>query len=146
MSKLSPNKYFRVLTKIYVTLIFAQLIFILIVLFLRTDMHAAPESGNFGIFKILVPLIVGGGIYEGNVLYRKRVRKAREQSTLAKKLEVYRLALMLRYAFWIAPSLFAIVAYFLAGNWMYLALSVIVILLFLANRPGMDKARQDLDL
>jgi|GEM_PF-3027880 len=146
MSKLSPNKYFRVLTKIYVTLIFAQLIFILIALFLRTDMHAAPESGDFEIFKILVPLIVGGGIYEGNVLYRKSVRKAREQSTFAKKLNGYRGALMLRYAFWIAPSLFAIVAYFLAGNWIYLALSVIVILLFLVNRPGMDKARQELDL
>ena len=146
MSKLSPNKYFRVLTKIYVTLIFAQLIFILIALFLRTDMHAAPESGDFKIFKILVPLFVGGGIYEGNILYRKRVRKAREQSTLAKKLNGYRVGLMLRYAFWIAPSLFAIVAYFLTGNWIYLALSVIVILVFLAHRPGVDKARKELDL
>jgi hypothetical protein len=146
MSKLSPNKYFRVLTKIYVTLIFVQLIFILIALFLRTDMHAAPESGDFDIFKILVPLFVAGGVYEGNVLYRKRIRKASQQSTLAKKLKGYRLALMLRYAFWLAPSLFAIVAYFLTGNWMYLALSLIVILLFLAKRPGMDKARQELDL
>ncbi len=146
MSKLSPNKYFRLLTKIYVTLIFAQLIFILIALFIRTEMHAAPESGNFEIFKMLVPVFIAAGIYEGNVLYRKRLRKAVQQPTLAKKLENYRQGLMLRYAFWMAPSLFSIVAYFLTGNWIYLALSVIVILAFLAHRPGMDKARKELDL
>lgn len=146
MNKLSPDKYFKSLSKLYINLIFLQLIFILIALYLRTEQYAGHEFGDFEFFKFVVPLFAGGGIYEGNVLYKRRIREARKKTTLGDKLADYRLALLFRYTLWVAPSLFAIVAYFLTGNWMYLAISGLLVLVFSAHRPGMDKAKQDLDL
>ncbi|MGM0530168.1 MAG: hypothetical protein ACQER7_02315 [Bacteroidota bacterium] len=146
MNKLSPDKYFKSLTKLYINLIFLQLIFILMALYLRTEQYVGHEFDDFEFFKIIVPLFAGGGIFEGNVLYKRRIKKAKKKFTLAGKLADYRLALMFRYTLWIAPSLFAIVAYFLTGNWIYLAISGLVILVFLINRPGMDKIKEDLGL
>ncbi|MBS3769891.1 MAG: hypothetical protein V5A47_09325 [Bacteroidales bacterium] len=146
MSKLSPDKYFKSLSKLYINLIFIQLVFILMALYLRTEQFVGHEFGDFEFFKIIVPLFAGVGIYEGNVLYKRRIKEARKKPTLAEKLADYRLGLILRYILWIAPSLFAIAAYFLTGTWIYLAISGLIILVFLINRPGMDKTKEDLGL
>ncbi|MFW6100395.1 MAG: hypothetical protein ACOC90_03340 [Bacteroidota bacterium] len=146
MSKLSPDKYFKSLSLLYISFIFGQLILMLIVLFLRTERVIELKVENERILELVVPLFTAGGIHVANTLYRKSIRKARGRSTLDKKLTEYRLGLILRYLFWVAPSLLAIVSYFLTGNWLYLAISGVVLVVFLANPPGMEKAKRDLDL
>jgi uncharacterized membrane protein len=146
MNKLSPDKYFKALSLLYVTLIFFQLLLILLVLFLRTEGYARPEFAEIELLKLIVPLFVGAGVYEGYVRFQKRLKKAREMSTLDRKLTVYRLALIMRYIYWGIPSLLAIGAFFITGEWIHLGLSGLMIIVFLTNRPSVDKAKKDLEL
>lgn len=146
MRKFSPGSYFRSLTWIYASLVFGQVIFVLIAFYLRNEWLIHPEPGDVDIFRWIVPLFAAGSIYQGNAMFRKRLKEARQKPTFAKKMKDYRLALIVRYAFWEAPSLLAIAAYFLAGQWLYLSLSGLIILVFLAHRPDIDKARRELDV
>ena len=146
MGKFSPGSYFRSLTLIYASLIFGQVFFFLIAFYLRNEWLIHPEIGDIEIFKWIVPLFAGGSIYQGNVLFKKRIKEARQKPTFAKKMDDYRIALLVRYALWEAPSLLAIAAYFLTGQWLYLSLSALVILVFLAHRPDIDRARRELDM
>jgi hypothetical protein len=146
MVKFSPGSYFRSLTLIYVTLIFGQIIFALIAYYLRNEWLVDPQFGDIGVFSWIVPLFAAVSLYQGNAMYRKRVREARRKPTFGKKMEDYRLALVVRYAFWEAPSLLAIAAYYLTGQWFYLILTLLIILLFLGQRPDIDKARRELDV
>jgi len=146
MRKFSPGSYFRSLNVIYASLVFGQVIFFLIVFYLRNKGLIDPEFGDVYIFRWIVPLFAAGSIYQGNDLYKKKMKKARQKPTFARKMDDYRLALIVRYAFWEAPSLLAIAAYFLTGQWLYLSLSALVFLVFLAHRPDIDKARRELDM
>ena len=146
MGKLSLSKYFKSLIFLYTALIFAQLVFILAALYLRTEEYISPEYEELSLFRFVVPLLVFGGLYEGNLIYKRKLKAARKHFTLVKKLADYRLGIIIQYIFWIVPSLFAITAYVINDNWMYLALSGIVVIAFLTHPPGMKKTRRDIDL
>lgn len=146
MGKFSPGRYFRSLNLIYATLVFGQVIFGLIAFYLRNEWLINPGFGDIEVFRWIVPLFAAASVYQGNAMFRKRLKDAREKPTFAKKMDDYRVALVVRYAFWEAPSLLAIAAYSLTGQWLYLSLSVLVILVFLAHRPDIDKARRELDV
>ena len=146
MNKLSTNQYFKTLKITHVTMVFIQFIFILAALFLREEGYIRPVSGQFKVFRYIVPLFVLSGLYEGNVLYKRKLISAVKRSTLAKKLEIYRSGLIIRYVLWEAPSLLAIAAYVITGIYIYLGLSGVIILVFLFNRPTMNKVKRDLEL
>jgi|SRR6056297_1703624 len=146
MGKFSPGKYFRSLTLIYSSMIFGQVFFFLIAFYLRNEWLIHPEFSNLEVFKWIVPLFTGGSIYQSNIFFKRRIKKARQKPTFARKMDDYRIALLVRYALWEVPSLLAIAAYFLTGQWLYLSLSALVILVFLAHRPDIDRARRELDV
>jgi len=146
MGKFSPGRYFSLLTVIYASMVFGQVIFFLVAFYLRKEGLVHPEFGDLEIFKWIVPVFTGGSIYLGNRLFQRRIEDARQKPTFAGKMGDYRVALIVRYALWEAPSILAIAAYFLTGEWLYLSLSALVILVFLAHRPDIDKARRDLDI
>jgi hypothetical protein len=130
----------------YATLVFGQVFFFLIAFYLRHEWLVDPDLGLMELFKWIVPLFAGAGIYQGNVLFKKRVKQARQRSTFAAKMDDYRVALIVRYAFWGAPSLLAVAAYFTTGEWLFLSISVLIIVVFLTHRPDIDKARSELDV
>ena len=146
MSKLSTGQYFKRLNLIFSTIIFIQLIFILMVIFLRTDWQVRPDFGKVNFLRYVAPLFAGYGLYQGNALFRRWLKRARQLPTLNRKLASYQRGLLLRYGLWMAPSLVAIAAYFLSGSWLYLALSGLIIVVFLINRPGMERVRRELEL
>lgn len=146
MNKLSLNKYFKTLAIIHLTLIFALLIFVVGSLFLRTEGYIRPDFKALDFLRFVVPVTVFGMLYGGNFLYKRRVMIACKKSTLAKKLVAYREGTILRYIFWFISSLVPIMAYLLAGNWLYFAFTALVIFVFLANPPSIIKAKQELNL
>ena len=146
MKKLSLSKYFKTLAKIHATLIFVQLFFILATLFLRLEDFIVIGSGDFSFFRYVLPVFVFAGLLEGNRIYKRKTKIASGKSTLAKKLSMYRKGVMVCYSFWMISSLASVGACLLTGNWFYLALSGLVVVLFLANRPTIDRAKRELDL
>jgi hypothetical protein len=145
MKKLSLSKYFKTLAKIHAALIFVQLFFILATLFLRLEDYINIRPGDFSFFRYVLPVFVFAGLIEGSRIYKRKTKIASGKSTLAKKLNLYRIAVVIRYSFWITPSLASLAAWLLAGNWIYIVLSGLVVVVFLANRPTIDRAKRELD-
>jgi uncharacterized membrane protein len=145
MNKLSLNKYFKNLLLFYMTLIFIQLVFILVSLHIRSKGYITDEYDTWNFLKYVVPILAIIALFTGKNSYKRIIVKARKKSTLAKKLASYRKAFMIQFMFWLAPSLVSILAYMLTGNWVYVTISGLIIILFIINRPGIEKARKELD-
>lgn len=146
MNKLSPGVYFRQLKRIHATFVFLQVLIILIILFVRNNLIAEAPTIDIEFLGYVVPFFAAVGLYEGNRHYKRKLRYAQDHSTLARKLIVLRRAVIVRYALWEAPSLLSIAAYFLTSEWIYLALSGLIIIVFLIYKPDLDRIRQELDL
>lgn len=80
------------------------------------------------------------------VLFRTKVNQAKMEPELTAKMAGYRGALVLKYAMLEGPSLFAVIAYLLTGQLLYLAAPVILIILTLMQRPDKDTAIKELEL
>jgi len=146
MSQLSPGRYFRWLTMIHATLVFIQVILLLMTIYLRNRWMIMPEGLGGGLFRIGVPLFALLGLYGGNRLFKQRLKLALDQSTLARKLLYYRRGFYYRSILWSLPSLLAIVAWFVTGTWMYLGVTGLFVALLMAHRPDIDRARRELKL
>ncbi len=146
MKKLSLSKYFKSLAKIHAALILAQLIFMVLALFLRAEGYISTGAGRFSYLSYILPVVFFAGLFAGNRVYKHKTKIASGKSTLAKKLNLYRKGIIKRYSVWIISSLLAIASYLLTGIWIYLALSGLIVVVFFANRPTIDRAKRELDV
>lgn len=145
MKKLSLNKYFKSLAKIHAMLILVQLIFMVAALFLRAEGYINTGSEKFTYFSYILPVVVFAGLFAGNRIFYQKAKIASGKSTLGKKLTLYRKGIFLRYIFWVASSLASLTAWLLTGNWPYIALAGLVVIVFFANWPTIDRAKRELD-
>jgi hypothetical protein len=146
MSQLSPGQYFRRLKVIHATLVFLQVVLLLLAIYLRNRWMRMPEGLDVGVLRMGVPLLALAGLYSGNRLFRRRLKQAFDQSTLARKLFYYRWGFYYRSIFWSLPSVLAIAAWFLTGVWMYLGVTALFVALLVVHRPDIDRARRELQL
>jgi len=130
----------------HATLIFVQLIMVLMAYYLRNHWMSPPAREEEGIFRIGLPLFALAGLYAGNRLFQRRLKLAQGQATLARKLFYYRGALHYRYILWSLPSLLAVAVWFFTGTWMYLLVTALFVALLLVYRPDIDRARRELKL
>jgi hypothetical protein len=146
MKKISLNKYFKSFAKIHAALILVQLIFMVVALFMRAEGYINTGSEKFTYFSYILPVLVFAGLFAGNRIFNQKVKIALGKSTLGKKLTLYRKGVFIRHAFWIIPSISALAAYLLTGNWIYIALSGLIIIVFFANWPTIERVKHDLDI
>ena len=146
----TSSEYFRTLQIIYYTLIAGLVMSCIVALYLnqnggfywQTDEVEKPMKKMI----YLVALFVFGGSAFGNWMFRKMIGIIKSMETLTEKMSSYRSALISKYALFAGASLFAIVAYYLSGNLLFLALSGLVILVFLTIKPTTARAANELDL
>ena len=126
---MTAKEYFNALIIMYIALVVGQLLFMAAAVFLvlSGSMEAVlPEERN--LFLIIVAFVAVGSVYAGNFLYNKQLNSIkqlkdfREQFTKLKALIIMRLALLE------GPTILAIVFYLLTGSWIFLLLSLLIIL------------------
>lgn len=143
----TSREYFRSLQIIYYVLIFGQLLFAFITIFLTYDQEVGlEEKGVTDIFIYIVPIFVIGGLIGSFLLFKNRLEASKREPDLIKKMVNYRSALIIRYSFLDGPSLFAIVIYLISYNIFFLALSGFIIIIFLLIKPTKERAINDLML
>ena len=142
--KLMQNSFLKTMSIIFFALLAGQLIFIAIAFFIVTK--NPPQSQNDDMLNIIVPILVGSGLFISNFMFRQLLGKIKNDSSFEIKLEAYRSALIIRYALLEGPSIFSTVAYLLSGNIIFLAFSGVMVLAFMTNMPSRNKATQDLNL
>jgi hypothetical protein len=144
---ITSKEYFKGLNIVYLALLVGQVFFILIALFLfyyaRFNVGAA-ELSEFLIY--IVPLFTIAGILASNFLYRKRISMIKLKQELPVKLDNFRSLVVVRLALLEAPSFFAIVAYLLTAQLIYLGFSALIIFVFLTVRPTRMRVISDLEL
>jgi len=121
-------------------------LFGLVTFYLRSTQAAEEESELSQLFLVLVPLVAVAGIAASFQVFKLMVKKAREHPDLKSKVSRYGSALIVRYALLEAPSLLGIIAFFLTDNYLFLAISGLIVALFFVIRPTKAKLEQDLEL
>jgi len=147
IKQLTSKEYFKTMQNIYFALIGAQVFFCILSLFLHyVSKSDSGQQELRDIFIYIVPLIVFGGSFISYYVFRSMLSASKSMKALTDKMIGYRYALIIRYAFLEGPSFFAIIVYFLTGDWLFLTMSALIILLFLTIKPTPEKAVKDLQL
>ncbi|MFA6951117.1 MAG: hypothetical protein WCQ70_10575 [Lentimicrobiaceae bacterium] len=145
-TRLTSKEYFKTLRIVHFAIIAGITFFGLISYFIHQTgfEDSSKEMQNMLIY--LIPMFVLVGYLVSNVLFRNRLSHCKGRSELNEKLNDYRSALIIRWAFLEGPAFLAIVAHLLTGNIKYLAWAGIIIFYLFAIRPTISKAVTDLGL
>jgi hypothetical protein len=141
-----PNdlKAIRIL---YFAMLAGQVIFAVIVTTLVETGILSRGMNSVTVFmQVAVILFAAVAIPASLILFRKRLADIGPEEDLAKKLEKYRAALIIRMALCEFPALFAIIAYFVTTNRSFLWIILLLIGNFLLIYPARDKLIQQLQL
>jgi divalent metal cation (Fe/Co/Zn/Cd) transporter len=142
----TTQQYFKVLTILHYALITGVLLFALIAFALQSLNMFGENEELRNVFLYIVPLVALGGVIGGSMMYKKQVNEIKNKNSLAEKLEAYRAIFIMRDALLEGPSLFAIIAYLLTGEILFLALTGSLVAIFILVRPSKDKLAKDLEL
>ncbi|MEP7143815.1 MAG: hypothetical protein ABI707_13130 [Ferruginibacter sp.] len=100
--------------------------------------QGAHQAGE--ILQVVAIILAAGGFYAGNFLFKRKVTQIREMKAGAKeKFELYRRACMLQWILIEGPCLFVIISFLLTGNYAFLGLAGVLMLLFAMLAPSKVK-------
>jgi hypothetical protein len=139
------STYLKTLRIIHLALLAGQVMFLIVCIAISDNTLISFEPGD-DIFFFVVPGLALMTLFAGNMLGKKLLENAKNQSSDDSKLNAYRTMLIIRYALFEGPSLFAIVAFMLTGNLYYIFISATLILLMLMMRPARSKIEMDLGI
>jgi hypothetical protein len=140
----TPKSALKTITIIHLALLAGQVLFGIVVFAIRPSHTEQQPSDN--VFKYLVPAMAVVMVGISQFMFPKLVAKAIPLPSLSAKMAAYQSALIVCYALLEAPSLFAITAYFLTGNVLYLLVAALLIARFITIRPTVSKTEEDLKL
>jgi len=135
--KMTSGGYFKSIKIVHIALVIGIVFFTLISVFLQiSGFGTVGQEINNGLL-LLVPIFALIGIFASNLVFRKKLKGIREKSNLKEKMEDYRSALIIKLALIEGPSFFTVVAYLLTGNYIFLGIVVVLIIVFLIS-SGLD--------
>jgi hypothetical protein len=141
------KEYFLALQIVYFALIAGQIVFSLLTFYLiRSGLFDDERTALRNIFIYIVPIFVVGGLFISHLMFKNFLNTARGKKNLYEKLTFYRFALIIRYALLEGPSFFAIVVYLLTGDYLFLSMSGLIIIVFLTLKPTVERAVNDMEL
>ncbi len=143
---MTSGGYFKSVKIVHFALIAGIVFFALISTFLHQNGYKTFGEDLDGPFLIIVPLLALAGIFTSNFLYKKRINEIDKQLPLSVKLVNYRAALIVKLALLEAPSFFTVIAYLLTGNYIYLGIVLILLIVFLLYTPTKEKLINELEL
>lgn len=137
---MNSSSGFKALNILHKTLLTGQIIFMAVVVVAAySKMQLPVVSEEMGrILQVIVLLLAAGGFFAGSALFKKQLLKIREMqiATVKEKFTVYRSACILQWALLEGPCLFSIICFFLTGNYAFIALTTVLILLFTMLGPA----------
>jgi hypothetical protein len=141
----TPKTFLKTLSIIHLALIAGQVLFAITALGIKTKHQTDVKNSNEA-FMFIVPLLALAGFVAGHMLFKQQVNKLSGETSLKEKIKGYQGAVIVRFALLEGPSLFAIVAFLLTKNLLFLLVSALIILYFISLRPTKEKTENDLNL
>lgn len=135
MKTVTAIGYIRSLNYVHRAMIIGIVLFVIVILYLRS-VGISPINTSFeSTFKFLVPLSAVILIPLGYLFHNVRTQKSENQSKLSEKLQLYQTSLFVKFSLFELPALVALVAYLITGSSWHLIVGLIVFGIFLLNRP-----------
>jgi hypothetical protein len=130
---------------LFYALFAGQAMFLIVVSYLlRTSGPTAPDLASS--LQIALPLTTLAGVFGSGFLFKFYLKIASAASNDTDKINKYRTALLIKLALLEGANIFAIIAYMLTASNLALVISVCLLILFILNKPSLDKMKEDMDL
>ncbi len=131
----------KALTIIHKVLLVGQILFIAICIFLVSAKMIDPASEEMDrIFQVIALVFSAAGFFAGATIFKNKILLLRNmQADVKEKFLLYRSACIFQWALMEGPCLFCIVCFFLTGNYAFVALASVLILLFAMQAPSKVK-------
>lgn len=143
---MTSGGYFKSLKIVHIALVIGVVFFALISILLQIKgFGTVDQEINNGLL-LIVSIFTVFGILGSNLIFKKKLSGIREKSSLKEKMEEYRSALIFKLALIEGPTFFSVIAYLLTGNYIFLGMVLILIIVFLIYTPKQSKFINDLEL
>ena len=122
-------------------MLFGQVLFAAVAFYLHySGNFISTLKSNDQLLQVIAVAFSFGGFFIGSSLFNKKMQQLKESSpTLKKKLTAYRSAAIIQWALLEGPVFFSVICFMLVGNYAFLALVVVFILLFAVTTPNKTK-------
>jgi hypothetical protein len=142
------NSNFKAFKLLHKAMLIGQLLALAVFCYLiisKTQTPILKEKDR--LFQVVTLLFTGAAFFIGNILFKKKINVLKESSeTVQKKFEQYKSANLLQWALLEAATLFNGIAFFLVGNYAFIALAIVVSILFFMHGPNKTKMAIQLGL
>jgi len=141
---------FAALKIIHTAMLAGQVLFIAILFFLAfSNKIEAAVPGMDKALQIIAVLLSAAGFLLGSTIFKKKLLAIRDDMNatgVQEKFAKYRIACIMQWAMIEGPCLFCCICFFLVGNYAFLALAAVLVLLFGMLAPVKIKAALQLGL
>ncbi len=147
-TQMTSKEFFNSLNILHLALIVGVLMFMIVAIYLNfseTKVVDGDDSFSFTLQIVALTLTVSC-LTLGSFITNKRLKDAQKIESLTEKVGMYRGIMVLKYALIEGPALACTVFYMITGDFIFLAFALIMLFLFVLNRPSKAKAISDLDL
>jgi len=142
----SYGNYFSLLIILFFALLSGQTIYFIAGLFLIQSDNMNGFSGLNIVFMFVTPVVVLSSILASKFIYTKQITEFDKSSSLAKKMVSYRKTNIIKLALLEGANIFNISVMIITASYFFAALFVILIILFLLNRPTKEKFIMDYEV
>jgi hypothetical protein len=141
------KQYFNTLNVLFLALLSGQFIFFAVTLYLSySGQFTAVDEQFEHVLMYVAPVAVIVGLAASFAVTQSKLAALKQLRTLSEKLTAYRTAMITKYALLEFPCFFALVCYLLTSHYIFLMLAVLLILVFLINKPLPEKAASEMEL
>jgi hypothetical protein len=132
---------YKALNILHKAMLIGQLLFAAVCVYLLYSKSVIPSRNELDkTLQVIAIIFSVAGFLAGNFLFKKRLQQAKESSLAIKeKFAIYRSGCIIQWALLEAPVLFSIVGFFLTGNYAFIALVAMLMLLFTVLGPSKIK-------
>ncbi len=135
------NTSLRQLILLHTAMFLGQFFFLGVMFFIKSG-----EVREDKFYTFLVPVLVIIGFVGGHFIYKTLLSRIPASASLDQRLSSYRSASIAKWAFLEGSTLFTIIAYMMTGRMIFVAYVLLLLGVFVINRPTKDKLETELGL
>lgn len=143
---ITSREYFKTIKIIHIAMIMGIIFFGIVAIFNQSSLGFPIYEQITKIYLILVLVFVVFGIIASNMIYKKKLVKIKEKTSLKEKLEEYRGALIIKFALVEGPAFLLILVFLITGKYFLLGLAALMVGILVFYSPSIEKAINEIEL
>ena len=148
ISKMNNYKGLKAMGIIHKAMLAGLVLFAAISIYMISSKTYLPSTGEDmdRVFQVIAIIFSATGFFAGTTVFKKKTLQARNIQGVQEKFSLYRSACILQWALLEGPCIFSLAAFFLTGNYAFIGLSGVLIILFGLLAPSKAKILVQLGL